>query len=252
MRISVIIPVLNEKEDLPQTLRTLAEFRNFYEIIVVDGGSTDGTRESLSNHLPANVRVIDGPRGRGNQLNAGARVATGGVLLFLHADTRLPADALQRISTVLANSEVVGGGFCMRFLENEPWILRVVEAGINLRTRVFRSPTGDQAIFARQGAFAAAAGFADWPLFEDVDFVHRMKRLGSFGISPSRVMTSARRYITWGVLRTVLLMYTLRIGFWMGVSAFHLHRWFSDVRPHPLGEGRHDTFQRDKQESTRG
>ena len=252
MRISVIIPVLNEKEDLPQTLLALMEFPDLYEIVVVDGGSSDGTRESLSNNLPTRVRVIDGQRGRGNQLNAGARVATGDVLLFLHADTRLPADALQQMSTVLANPKVVGGGFCMRFLEDEPWILRVVEAGINLRTRVFRSPTGDQAIFARQGAFAAAAGFADWPLFEDVDFVHRIKRLGGFVIITSRVMTSARRYFAWGVLRTVLLMYTLRVGFWMGVSTFHLHRWFSDVRPQPLGEGRHETSQRDKQESTLG
>ena len=248
----MIIPVLNEKEDLPQTLRMLAEFLDFYEIIVVDGGSTDGTRESLSNHLSAHVRVIDGPRGRGNQLNAGARLATGDVLLFLHADTRLPADAMQRISTVLANAEVVGGGFCMRFLENEPWMLRAVETGINLRTRVFRSPTGDQGIFARQGAFVAAGGFADWPLFEDVDFVHRMKRTGGFVIIPSRVMTSARRYITWGVLRTVFLMYTLRVGFWLGVSTFHLHRWFSDVRPHLLGDDRRHTLQGDKQESTLG
>lgn len=249
MRISVTIPVLNEKEDLPQTLRALAEFPDFCEIIVVDGGSTDGTREWLSDHLPANVHIIDGPRGRGNQLNAGARAATGDVVLFLHADTRLPADAVDRIRGTLAGADVVGGGFCVRFLENEPWVLRVVEAGINFRTRLFRAPTGDQAIFSRKDAFVAACGFAQWPIFEDVDFVKRLKRVGRFAILPSQVTTSARRYVAWGVVRTVLLMYALRVGFWMGVSPFRLHRWFRDVRPHLLRDHGSESLQPDKQVS---
>ncbi len=234
MRISVIIPTVNERENLPETLRALAVFPDLYEIIVVDGGSTDGTREWLSHHLPANGRMMDGPRGRGNQLNTGAQAATGDVVLFLHADTRLPTDAVQRIAEVHANTEVAGGGFCVRFLDDEPWILRVVETGINLRTRLFRSPTGDQAIFARRTAYVAAGGFAQWPIFEDVDFVYRLKRVGRFAVIPAYVTTSARRYVTWGVVRTVLLMYALRVGFWMGVSPFRLHRWFRDVRPHRL------------------
>lgn len=234
MRISVIIPTLNERENLPETLRALAAFSDVYEIIFVDGGSNDGTREWLSHHLPANGRMVDGLRGRGNQLNTGAEAATGDVVLFLHADTRLPTNALHMIVEVLTNAEIAGGGFCVRFLEDEPRILRVVEAGINLRTRLFRSPTGDQAIFARQTSYVAAGGFAQWPIFEDVDFVHRLKRVGRFAIVPARVTTSARRYVTWGVVRTVLLMYALRVGFWMGVSPFRLHRWFRDVRPHLL------------------
>ena len=237
MRISVIIPVLNEKEGLPQTLRALEGFTDFYEIIVVDGASTDGTREWLSSHLPSNGKLVDGPRGRGNQLNAGGRTATGDVVLFLHADTRLPANAVQQITDALAEKGAVGGGFCVRFRESRPWILRVVEAGINLRTRLFRAPTGDQAIFSRQNAFIAVGGFAQWPIFEDVDFVHRLKRLGRFAVLPSRVATSARRYIAWGVWRTVFLMYGLRIGFWMGFSPFRLHRWFKDVRPHLTRNG---------------
>lgn len=230
MRISVVIPVLNEKDDLPCTLKAMAEFPGLYEIIIVDGGSTDGTRESLSDHLPAHARMIDGPRGRGTQLNAGARSATGDVVLFVHADTRLPANAAQQISEAMSEAQVVGGGFCVRFLEHKPWFLRLVAAGINFRTRLFRSPTGDQAIFSRQDAFGAVGGFAEWPIFEDVDFVRRLKRQGRFAIIKSRVATSARRYTTRGVLRTVFLMYALRIAFWLGVSPFHLHRWFKDVR----------------------
>lgn len=249
MRISVTIPVLNEKEDLPQTLRALAEFPDFSEIIVVDGGSTDGTREWLSNHLPANGRLVDAPRGRGNQLNAGARDATGDVVLFLHADTRLPSDAAERIKDALTDAEVAGGGFLVRFLEDEPWTLRVVEAGINFRTRVFRAPTGDQAIFIRKDAFVPAGGFAQWPIFEDVDFVKRVKRVGRFAIIPSKVGTSGRRYVAWGVLRAVLLMYALRLGFWMGVSPFRLHRWFRDVRPHLMRDPQRHCVQPDKQVS---
>ncbi len=253
MRISVVIPVLNEKEDLWCNLRALAEFSDLHEIIIVDGGSTDGTCESFSDRLPAHARVIDGPRGRGNQLNAGAGSATGDVLLFVHADTRLPANAVQQITEALSEAEAVGGGFYVQFLEKEPWILRAVAAGINLRTRLFRAPTGDQAIFSRQEAFVAIGGFAQWPIFEDVDFVQRLKRLGRFAIIPSHVATSARRYITWGVLRTVFLMYGLRVGFWLGISPFHLHRWFRDVRPHLLRDRRCATLQpdKDKQESAR-
>jgi rSAM/selenodomain-associated transferase 2 len=234
MKISVIIPTLNERENLPETLRALAALSDLYEIIVVDGGSDDGTREWLSHHLPANGRMMDGPRGRGNQLNTGAEAATGDVVLFLHADTRLPTTAVRGITELLANTDVAAGGFFVRFLEDEPWILRVVEAGINFRTRLFRSPTGDQAIFARRTAYVVAGGFAEWPIFEDVDFVRRLKRVGRFVIIPAQVTTSARRYVTWGVLRAVLLMYALRVGFWMGVSPFRLHRWFRDVRPHLL------------------
>jgi hypothetical protein len=142
---------------------------------------------------------------------------------------------------------VVGGGFCVRFLESKPSILRVVEAGINLRTRLFRAPTGDQAIFCRQNAFVAAGGFPQWPIFEDVDFVRRLKRLGRFEIIGSHVATSARRYITWGVIRTVFLMYALRVGFWMGISPFRLHRWFKDVRPHLMRHRRCEIFHAEKQ-----
>ena len=230
MKLSAIVPVLNERAALPLALDALALQPGLHEIIVVDGGSTDGTREWLNGQTW--VRVVDGPHGRGNQLNAGARCATGDVLLFLHADSRLPSDAPQQIDKLLANAEVVGGGFLVHFTEQEPAVLRIVAAGINLRTRVSRTATGDQALFARSSAFVAADGFAPWPLFEDVNFVQRLKRLGRFAVAPAYVTTSARRYVTLGVLRTVLLMYALRIGYWGGISPLVLHRWFGDVRSH--------------------
>lgn len=237
MKLSVVIPVLNEKEVLPETLRTLMELHDVHEIIIVDGGSSDGTREWTATHLPPNGCIVDGVRGRGSQLNAGARAATGDVVLFLHADTRLPASAVRKIKELLSNEQVVGGGFLVRFQEYKPWILRLVAGGINFRTRLSRTATGDQAIFTRMEAFVAAGGFAEWPVFEDVDFVQRLKRIGRFAIAPVYATTSARRYITWGVLRTVLLMYGLRIGFWVGISPFRLHRWFKDVRIHLLRDG---------------
>lgn len=231
MRISVIVPVLNEREGLPSILEDLAGIADLFEIIIVDGGSTDGTRDALSACLRTNARVIESRRGRGNQLNAGAKAATGDVLVFLHADTRLPKCAMQQIEECLSQTDVVGGGFSVRFLEKDLWILRAVEAGINFRTRFFRDPTGDQAIFCRQSAFEAIGGFAQWPIFEDVDLMRRLRRFGRCVIIRSPVITSARRYITRGVVRTAVLMWTLRIAYWLGVSPFQLHRWYTDVRP---------------------
>lgn len=234
MKISVVIPVFNEKENLPSTLESLTAFPDLFEIVVVDGGSTDGTIESLAGSLPDTAQLVSSECGRGNQLNAGARAANGDILVFLHADTRLPLLAIQEIEQALSDPRVVGGGFRVRFLEERPRILRAVEAGINFRTRFFRDPTGDQAIFCRQSAFARIGGFAQWPIFEDVDFMHRLRGFGRCKIIPSPVFTSARRYIAWGVLRTVFLMWVLRIGYWLGISPFRLHRWYRDVRPHLL------------------
>lgn len=234
MKISVVIPVLNEKETLPSTLESLAAFPHLFEIVVVDGGSTDGTREALADGLPVNARLVSSECGRGNQLNAGAKAAKGDVLVFLHADTCLPPHAMREINQVLSDPRVVGGGFCVRFKEDKPRILRAVEAGINFRTKFFRDPTGDQAIFCRTSAFAGIGGFAQWPIFEDVDFMHRLRSLGRCKVIQSPVVTSARRYIAWGVLSTVLLMWALRIGYWLEISPFRLHRWYRDVRPHLL------------------
>lgn len=233
MKISIIIPVLNEREDLPPTLDALMQWTDIHEIIIVDGGSTDGTREWLSRLLlPQNVRFMEAMRGRGNQINAGAKAASGDVCLFLHADTRLPADALTQITACLKEAKTEGGAFLLRFREARPWTLRAIENGINFRTRLLNRATGDQAIFCRRSSFEKTGGYPDWPVFEDVEFVTRLRRAGRFAIIASHVTTSARRYIAWGVLRTTALMFALQAAYWCGVSPFRLQQWYRDVRRH--------------------
>lgn len=229
-RISVIIPVLNEREHLPRLLRALQAERWVHEVIVVDGGSTDGTWEWLQR--PNCASAISAPRGKGIQLNAGARAASGDVLLFLHGDCLLPADVGQQISRIFQQQDVAGGCFLVRFGERPVRPLRLVAAGINLRTRLTRTATGEQAIFARRQAFEEAGGFPDWPLFEDVALVRRIKEQGRFAVVQSPVTVSPRRHLRYGVFKTVLLAYGLRLAFWAGASPFALKRWFEDVRPH--------------------
>ena len=227
MKVSVIIPVLNEREYLPTTLATLSGQEWVYEVIVADGGSTDGTRDWLAQRR--NVRVLDTPRGKGSQLNDGAKVATGDTLLFLHADCSLPRDAGEQIERALTAEGASGGCFCVRFAEERPRSLRVVAAGINFRTIAARAATGEQAIFVRPRVFTRIGRFPDWPLFEDVEFVRRIKRAGSFKVIRSPVTISARRHLHCGVFCTVVLVYALRLGYWVGVSPFTLSRWFDGV-----------------------
>lgn len=224
MKVSVLVPVLNERGCLPENLAVLKGQNWVHEVIVVDGGSTDGTLEWLWQQR--GVRIIESQAGRGIQLNAGARAATGDALIFLHADSCLAPDTGQRLKRVLESPKVAGGCFWVQFASREPYALGIIAAGINLRTILTHSATGDQAIFARRSVFDEIGGFREWPLFEDVDFVSRMKRVGRFAVIRSRVTVSARRHLTHGILRTVLLVYLLRIGFWAGISPFTLARWY--------------------------
>jgi rSAM/selenodomain-associated transferase 2 len=230
MKISIIIPVLNEREELPCTHEVLAAVPEAPEIIAVDGGSTDGTLEWVRKQC--SIKTIETRRCRGGQLNAGAAAASGDVLLFLHADCAVPSGALTDIADALADPGVAGGCFLVRFRGPRRISLRLVQGGINLRTRLARTATGDQAIFVRRSVFEAARGFADWPLFEDVDLLARIKPLGRFVVLPAKVTISPRRWLTHGVWRTTVLMYALRLGYHAGISPATLSRWFSDVRPH--------------------
>jgi uncharacterized protein len=229
IRCSVIIPTLNEREFPPQTLRALAAHQWIHEVIVADGGSTDGTREWLA--AQNFVHVVDAPAGKGNQINKGAQAASGDVLLILHADCQLPPDAGERIGAAMRSQTVVGGCFEVRFNASHPRSLKMVAAGINYRCRLVKAATGDQGIFVRRRVFDQVGGCPDWPLFEDVDLVRRIKKVGKFVVLRSQLLVSPRRHLARGVFRTVLLIYALRVAFWLGVSPFTLKKWFDDSRP---------------------
>lgn len=229
--ISVIIPALDEEAQIAAALGALrpAAINHGAEIIVVDGGSVDRTLEIVSRFDFAQVIRFD-IANRGLQMNEGARVARGGALLFLHADARLPQGALDALNKALYDGRAPGGCFQLRFPKDAPVSLKVVAWGINLRTRLFRAATGDQAIFVRRGVFEEIGGYERIPLMEDIALFSRMKRRGKVAVLDERVEISPRRWLKYGVWRTVLLMYALRLGYWIGVSPATLKQFFLDVR----------------------
>ncbi len=229
--ISIIIPLLNEESQIAATLAALrpAAIKRDAEVIAVDGGSSDRTLEIVRGF--DFVRAVESAvANRGAQMNEGARVSRGDALLFLHADARLPTGALDAINAALADDRWLGGCFQIRFPKGSPVSLRVVAWSINLRTRLFRAATGDQAIFVRRGVFEAIGGYRRIPLMEDIALFNEIKRRGRVKILDGRVEISPRRWLKHGVWRTVALMYALRLGYWLGVSPATLKRFFVDVR----------------------
>ncbi len=225
MRLSIIIPTLNEERHIEATLRQ-ARQPGVDEIVVVDGGSTDRTRALAQ---PLADRLVSGPCGRAAQLNAGAAAVAGDVLLFLHADTLLPAECVAAIGEALSDAAVCGGRFDVALEPSSP-LLWLVATMINVRSRLSRIATGDQAIFVRRAVFERLGGFPEMPLMEDVAFSRLLKRAGRVACLRERVTTSSRRWVTDGVVRTVLLMWTLRLLFFLGVSPARLRRVYADRR----------------------
>ena len=221
--LSIIVPALREAENLARLLPALRAAAPGAELIVADAGSGDGTRD-VAARVPG-VTVLDGPRGRARQMNAGAAAARGDVLLFLHADTTLPAGFEAVIERALADPGVVGGRFDVR-LDNPGWPYRVIGGLMNGRSRLSGISTGDQGLFVRRAVFEALGGFPDIPLMEDVEFTRRLKRHGRVAALRELVVTSARKWEREGVLRTILLMWTLRFLYACGVSPARLHRWY--------------------------
>lgn len=230
MTISVIIPTLNEEKGLAQmVVHTLA--LGFDEVIVADGGSTDRTvpmAEAFCARVP-NARLIHAPRGRARQMNEGVKASRGEILLFLHADTRLPSTARQDIEAAMWNGQIVGGRFDVKFDHHTMWST-VISTMMNRRSRWSGIATGDQAIFVHRRVFEQLGGFADIPLMEDIDFSRRLKQIGQTAPLRSRVVTSYRRWETHGPIRTILLMWTLRFLYWVGVSPHRLQRFYAIVR----------------------
>jgi glycosyltransferase involved in cell wall biosynthesis len=290
MKISVVIPVLNERSTLPATIAALRACRGIAEIIVSDGGSTDGTVQWLQ--AQSEIVLVRSIRGKGPQINVGAAAAfdvpeTGATqtsstktfaagtstkempasgtateapgtataentgtataetaasktiatpvppdiaLLFLHADCLISQPAIDALHAALADRQLAGGAFYVRFAEPRPRSLHVVAWGINLRARFRNSATGDQGIFVRKSLFDSIGGAPEWPLFEDVELVRRIKRAGKFVVLKTPLTISARRYLAHGVWRTVFLVYLLRLAYWLGVPPQRLKNWFKDAR----------------------
>lgn len=225
MRISVVIPLLNEAKSIAASLSALMALAP-YEIIVVDGGSTDATREICGSF---GVKVFTSERGRARQMNFGARHASGDVLLFLHADTRLPPSAFDDIVSALNDPRYLGGRFDVE-LEGDHWMLKVIGRMISYRSRVTRVGTGDQAIFVRRAVFERMGGYPDIPLMEDIAFCRTLKRMGDVACLRSRVTTSGRRWEADGVWRTILRMWTLKSLYLAGVSPARLKHFYADTR----------------------
>jgi len=191
--------------------------------VVVDGGSRDATIET-ARRVP-DVTALVSARGRAVQMNAGARVAHGRVLLFLHADTWLPDGALAAVDDALADPAVVGGRFDVRFDSPRP-ILSMIAFFMNLRSRWSGISTGDQAIFVRRDIFDSLGGFAAISLMEDIELTRRLKRRGRVAALRARVTTAARKWEREGALRTMVLMWALRLLYVCGVPPARLHRWY--------------------------
>ena len=225
---SIIVPVLHEHAVISETIGRISSLDHgeAAEIIVVDGDPTGGTLRAIAD---GSVRKLLSEPGRGGQLNRGAGAASGEILLFLHADTKLPADALIRIGEVLRDETLAGGAFDLA-VDSPRRVFRPIERVASIRTRLTRIPYGDQAIFLRRAWFRSLGGFRDLPIMEDVDLMRRLKRSGGrIAILPERAVTSARRWEQEGILYTTLRNWSLVTLFLCGVDARRLARWY---RPH--------------------
>jgi rSAM/selenodomain-associated transferase 2 len=216
-RITFVVPVLNEAAGIASSLEALAPLRaRGHEVIVVDGGSDDGTPAFARSRAD---RVLVVPRGRARQMNAGARGAAGDALVFLHVDVRLPRDADRMVLEALATR--LWGCFDVK-LDSPRALLALVGAMMNLRSRLTGIATGDQALFVRRELFARLGGYAEIPLMEDIELSSRLRRAGRPACLRARVLASARRWQARGVLRTIALMWRLRLAYFLGADPARL------------------------------
>jgi len=221
--ISVVIPARNEAGHIAATLAPLQPLRQRgHELIVVDGGSTDST---VVQAQPLADAVLSSAPGRARQMNAGAQAARGTVLWFLHADTLAPPDADRLLLAALEDKHAAWGRFDVRLSGRQP-LLRVVERQMNLRSCLSGIATGDQGIFVRRAAFDAVGGFPDQPLMEDIALSTRLKQIGKPVCLRPPLVTSSRRWESRGILRTILLMWRLRLLYALGADPARLARLY--------------------------
>ena len=222
-KISIIIPVLNEAKRLGESLQRLQALRRRgHEIIVIDGGSRDGTTDQIEGRAD---RVLETSAGRSVQMNAGARVASGEVLWFLHVDTRVPADADRLLLDAISNSKRQWGRFDVA-LSGPGLPFRIIATMMNIRSRLTGIATGDQGLFVTRRAFVQVGGFPSIALMEDIAISQALKRSGRPVCVTQTLVTSSRRWEQAGIMRTILLMWTLRMGYALGVDPVRLARLY--------------------------
>jgi rSAM/selenodomain-associated transferase 2 len=220
VRIAVVIPALHEEDRIAHAIQSARA--PGVEIIVADGGSRDAT---CARALAAGARVVTAEPGRARQLAAGARAADADAIVFLHADTRLPAGWADAVTAALADPRNAGGAFGFRFAE--PGLrLRLVEWGVRVRLALARLPYGDQALFVRRSALDAIGGVPQAPILEDLDLVRALRRRGRLALLPLPATTSARRYLERGVARTVAKNALALLGFVLGLPRARLAAWY--------------------------
>lgn len=221
LSISIIIPVKNEEKRLGRLLDFLGRYPGL-EIIVVDGGSSDRTKQIASSR---NIRVIDCPPGRGMQLKKGAENAGGTIFFFLHCDSILPKNFPELIQDTLQIPGTAAGAFSLG-INNIKNVFRLIEQGVKLRSSLLQMPFGDQGLFLYKETYLRSGGFSDQPLFEDVDLVRQLKKMGKIRIVSEKIMTSARRWNQNGIVRTTVSNLFFMLMYWIGISPSTLADWY--------------------------
>tara|TARA_A100001037_G_scaffold187394_1_gene167815 strand:- start:803 stop:1477 length:675 start_codon:yes stop_codon:yes gene_type:complete len=223
--ISIIVPILNEASNIKTCIEKLKKLKGEKEIIFVDGGSKDNPKKIIGN----NAKIFFETTGRGKQMNKGAFVSEGEILLFLHCDTTLPPEALQEIEIAFKDNEIIGGGFLHSFDTNN-FFCRMISLSANIRTFTSHIFFGDQAIFIRKSIFDKMDGYRDLPLFEDWNFSSRMKKHGKIKIIKNRISTSSRRIKSWGKIKTLYIWWGLSLLYLVGFSEEKLSKFYEDIR----------------------
>lgn len=220
-KISIIIPVLNEANKIAKTL-TIAQSGKNIEILVVDGGSQDNTVEIVQ---ALGLKVLFALPSRANQMNVGAKAATGEILLFLHADTLLPRKFAHSVRRVLCQPNTIAGAFAMQ-IDGSLRGLRLVEKGVNLRSHFLSLPYGDQAIFVKTETFKALGGFPQLPIMEDFEFVLKLRNCGRIAIIPTPVITSSRRWQKLGVWQTTIINQLAITAYFLKIPPERIAQWY--------------------------
>ncbi|MBD2136496.1 TIGR04283 family arsenosugar biosynthesis glycosyltransferase [Anabaena sp. FACHB-1237] len=226
--ISIIIPTLNEAENIATIVKVInhSNSTNTMEMIIVDGGSQDDTvkiAESLNIKLP--LKVINSAPGRAMQMNNGAIIAQGEILLFLHADTLLPNNFAEMILSCMQKSGIVAGAFTLK-IDSNNWGLRLVEWGVKWRSLFLQLPYGDQAIFMKKDTFNQVGKFPELPIMEDFEIIKRLKKMGKIAIISDPVITSSRRWLKKGIFHTTILNQIIIIAYVLGISPATIVKWY--------------------------